>query len=163
MTANIIDIVRGTTVDGPGFRTSVYFAGCRHRCPGCHNPQSWDFEAGDPMDIDSLMEIVEEEDFDVTLSGGDPLYRPEFVKALTEKVTAAGHTVWIYTGYTWEDIAVDPKLLDAVSKAEAVVEGPFVESLRDTDLIFRGSSNQRIVDVARTLRNPDLKPELKEI
>lgn len=145
MTVNILDIVRGTTVDGPGFRTSIYFSGCRHHCEGCHNPQSWDFNAGTPMTIDEIMAIVAEEDFDVTFSGGDPLYQPEIVRELARRITEAGHTVWIYTGFTWEQIESDPDLMAAVTDAEAIVEGPYIASLRDTDLLFRGSSNQRII------------------
>ncbi len=68
----ILDIVRGTTVDGPGFRTSIYFAGCGHHCPGCHNPQSWDFAGGSEMSLGQLTDIITEEDFDVTLTGGRP-------------------------------------------------------------------------------------------
>ena len=145
MKARILKIIRGTTVDGPGFRTSVYFAGCSHRCQGCHNPQSWDFDSGEEMGIDDIMKVVREEDFDVTLSGGDPLYQPEFVKELVGRIKAEGHTVWIYTGFTWEEIENDDTLRNAVNDAEAVVEGRFVESLRDTSLYFRGSANQRII------------------
>lgn len=72
MTLRILDIIRGTTVDGPGFRTAIYMAGCRHQCQGCHNPESWSFDAGKEMSLDEIMAIVAEEDFDVTLSGGDP-------------------------------------------------------------------------------------------
>lgn len=145
MKARILKIIRGTTVDGPGFRTSVYFAGCSHRCQGCHNPQSWDFDGGEEMGIDDIMKVVREEDFDVTLSGGDPLYQPEFVKELVGRIKAEGHTVWIYTGFTWEEIENEDTLRNAVNDAEAVVEGRFVESLRDTSLYFRGSANQRII------------------
>lgn len=141
----ILDIIRGTTVDGPGFRTSIYFAGCRHRCPGCHNPQSWDFNAGVETDIDTLMEIIEEEDFDVTLSGGDPLYHPAEVAEIARRVRALGHSVWVYTGFTWEEIKRDPLLLGALADVEAIVDGSYIESLRDPDLPFRGSSNQRII------------------
>lgn len=144
-TARVIDIVRGTTVDGPGLRTSIYFAGCSHRCPGCHNPQSWDFNAGTEMSLCQLMEIIREEDFDVTLTGGDPLYRPAFVGALIDAVTDIGHSVWVYTGFTWEQIQASAELQTAIRKAEAVVEGPYIENLRDPDLLFRGSSNQRII------------------
>ena len=94
----ILRILKGTTVDGPGFRTSVYFAGCAHHCAGCHNPGSWDFTGGEDTSIDQLMGTVEEEDFDVTLSGGDPLYQPEDVAELCRRVARLGHTVWIYTG-----------------------------------------------------------------
>lgn len=141
----VLDVIRGTTVDGPGFRTSIYLAGCRHRCPGCHNPQSWDFNAGTETDIDTLMEIIEEEDFDVTLSGGDPLYHPEDVAEIARRVRELGHTVWVYTGFTWEEIQRDSAMLAALRDVEAIVDGPYVESLRDPALPFRGSSNQRII------------------
>lgn len=147
----ILRILKGTTVDGPGFRTSVYFAGCAHHCPGCHNPGSWDFTGGEDTSIDQLMETVEEEDFDVTLSGGDPLYQPEDVAELCGRVARLGHTVWIYTGFTWEEILSDPRLLDAVRHAEVVVDSPFIESLLDRDLLFRGSSNQRLIRVSESL------------
>lgn len=141
----ILSIVRGTTVDGPGLRTSIYFAGCSHHCEGCHNPQSWDFDAGTEMTADDIMSIIEEEDFDVTLSGGDPLYHPDFVADLIDRIGRMGHSVWVYTGFTWEEITADPVLTNAVRHAEAVVEGRYVAALRDPDLIFRGSSNQRII------------------
>ena len=145
MKVRILDIIRGTTVDGPGFRTSIYFAGCRHECPGCHNPQSWDFNGGRETDIDDIMKIVIEEDFDVILTGGDPMYQPEIVKELSRRVKEAGHSVWVYTGFTWEEIQNDRRLMDALEYVEAIVDGPFIMSLRDTDLKFRGSSNQKIV------------------
>ncbi len=69
MLYNVLKIERGTTVDGPGFRTSIYLAGCRHGCPGCHNPQSWDFEAGVKMSLEEIMDVVREEEFNVTLTG----------------------------------------------------------------------------------------------
>lgn len=141
----ILDIIRGTTVDGPGFRTAIYMAGCRHHCPGCHNPQSWDFEAGRDMTMEELMEIIVEEDFDVTLSGGDPLYHPEEVRTLTRKIKEAGHSTWVYTGFTLEQIERSERLKNALEYCEAVVEGPFIEARRDPDLRFRGSSNQRII------------------
>ncbi len=91
----ILDIVRGTTVDGPGFRTSIYFAGCGHHCPGCHNPQSWDFAGGSEMSLGQLTDIITEEDFDVTLTGGDPLYQHEkwrgWSTALSPQDTPSGY------------------------------------------------------------------------
>lgn len=145
MKIRVLDIVRGTTVDGPGFRTSIYFAGCHHACPGCHNPQSWDFGGGVEMDLDEIMEIVREEDFDVTFSGGDPLYHPETVRELSRRVVDVGHKVWLYTGFTIEEIEADPRLADALEFIDTIVDGPYIEDLRDTDLLFRGSSNQRII------------------
>ncbi len=141
----ILDIVRGTTVDGPGFRTSIYIAGCRHACPGCHNPQSWDFNVGTEMSIEEIMQTVREEDFDVTLTGGDPLYHPEETAMLAKAVTEAGHTVWLYTGFLYEDIIASPRLSLPLPYIDTIVDGPFVEARRDPDLLFRGSSNQRII------------------
>jgi len=148
MLYNVLKIERGTTVDVPGFRTSIYLAGCRHRCPGCHNPQSWDFEAGVKMSLEEIMDVVREEEFNVTLTGGDPLYNPGGAGALVKAIIAEGLTVWIYTGFTWEEIVEDKSLIAAVEGAEAIVEGRLMESLRDESLPFRGSSNQRIVYLA---------------
>lgn len=135
-------------MDGPGFRTSIYFAGCRHKCPGCHNPQSWDFDAGQDMDIDEIMDIVREEDFNVTFSGGDPLYHPDEVVELSRRIVLEHHNVWLYTGFTVEQILDDDKLRCALRYIDTVVDGPFIEALRDPDLTFRGSSNQRIIPVS---------------
>lgn len=144
----VLDIIRGTTVDGPGFRTSIYLAGCNHRCPGCHNPQSWDFNGGREMSLSQLLEVVADEEFNVTLSGGDPLMHPSEITHLAKAITEMGLTVWLYTGYTWEEILASPKLQQPLPYLEAIVEGPFIYELRNTDLQFRGSSNQRII------RNP---------
>lgn len=148
---NVLAIIRGTTVDGPGFRTSIYLAGCRHACPGCHNQQSWNPDGGEIMTDDDILEVVDEEDFDVTLSGGDPLFNPESTKHLVDLLAERGRKVWIYTGFTWERIVADNMLVDAVRNAAVVVDGPFIERLKDPDLPFRGSSNQRLINVAASL------------
>lgn len=144
-TYRVLDIVKGTTVDGPGFRTAIYFAGCDHHCPGCHNPQSWDFNAGSPMTLEEIMDIIREEDFDVTLTGGDPLYHARDIASLAKAIVMEGHSVWLYTGFTIEQIRASDTLSAPLPYLEAIVEGPFIESLRDPDLLFRGSSNQRII------------------
>ena len=76
-TLRVIDIIEGTSVDGPGLRTSIYFAGCTHRCPGCHNQHTWPFDAGRDMTVDELIGIVNEAGMNVTFSGGDPLLQPD--------------------------------------------------------------------------------------
>lgn len=144
-TYKILDIVRGTTVDGPGFRTAIYFAGCRHQCPGCHNPQSWDFEGGDLMTLDEIIEIVKEEDFDVTFTGGDPLYMPDKIATLAKAIKDEGYNIWLYTGFTIEEISQSPHLSMPLPYLDAIVEGPYIEAERDPDLRFRGSRNQRII------------------
>lgn len=148
---NVLDIIAGTSVDGPGLRTSIYLAGCNHHCHGCHNPESWDFHAGTSMSLDEIMAVVREEDFNVTLSGGDPLCSPKSTYILAKAIRKAGYGLWIYTGFTWEEIVGRDELKRVVELADVVVEGPFVESLRDVSLRFRGSSNQRIIEVASAL------------
>lgn len=144
---NVVEIMRGTTVDGPGFRTSIYVAGCRHHCPGCHNPGTWDFNAGRSMTFAEILSIVEEEDFNVTISGGDPFYQPEKIGRLVDEINLRGYKVWLYTGFSWEEILADAQLKALALKAEAIVEGAFIAELRDESIPFRGSSNQRIIRI----------------
>lgn len=160
MSLRVIDIVGGTSVDGPGLRTSVYFAGCNHHCPGCHNPQSWDFEGGEAMSVLRIKEIIDDCDFNVTFSGGDPLMQPvdEMVE-LARLLKADGRTIWCYTGYSYEYVASRPEYKELLACIDVLVDSPFVESLRDISLRFRGSSNQRLVDVARS--TPDCVVEWK--
>ncbi len=89
-TLRVIDIIDGTSVDGPGLRTSIYFAGCDHHCPGCHNPSTWDFRAGRDMSVGEIVEHIVENDFNVTFSGGDPLYQYEALTILARAIKAAG-------------------------------------------------------------------------
>lgn len=147
LTFNVLDIVAGTSVDGPGLRTAIYLAGCRHHCRGCHNPQSWDFLGGEEMTLSQLLERIEAEGFDVTLTGGDPLASPEKAARLAREIKEAGYGIWLYTGYTIEEILDNPILSNAVKDVDVIVEGRFVEALRDPDLLFRGSSNQRIMQL----------------
>lgn len=144
----VIDIVPGTTVDGPGLRTSIYFAGCTHRCPGCHNPESWAADAGREMSIDEILYEVEENGFDVTFSGGDPMFQASELSVLARRIKESGKTIWCYTGFTYEAVMADARMRDVLGAVEVLVDGPFVESLKDPDLLFRGSSNQRLIDVA---------------
>lgn len=143
----VAGIVDGTAVDGPGLRTSIYFAGCRHRCPGCHNPQTWDFDAGEEMTMDQLLERIADNGFDVTFSGGDPLYRSEELLPLASAIKAMGKTIWCYTGFVYEDIRDRLPYSALLEYIDVLVDGPYVEALRDPELRFRGSSNQRLIDL----------------
>lgn len=154
MKLSVIDIVEGTSVDGPGLRTSIYFAGCSHHCEGCHNQQSWDIESGKDTDIDDLMRVVEENDFNVTFSGGDPFYQYEGAAELAQRIhSELGKNVWCYTGYSWENIIANPKFADLLKNIDVLVDGRFVLSQRDISLRFKGSANQRIIDVAQSLKS----------
>ena len=149
MKIRVLDIAYETMADGPGLRTSIYCAGCAHRCPGCHNPQSWDFKAGQEMSVQELLDIIKDDEFaNVTFSGGDPLYQVEAFTELARRIKeATGKTIWCYTGFRYEEILEDERLSMILPYLDVLVDGPFVEELRDPDLPFRGSSNQRIIQL----------------
>ena len=156
MNLRVLHIVEGTSVDGPGLRTSIYLAGCNHHCPGCHNPDSWNPQGGEERTLDELMAVIAYNEAPVTLSGGDPLQQPDGTRALIRRIKQElGYNVWCYTGYSWEEIAANPKLLEVVQELDVLVDGPFVQTERDISLRFRGSRNQRLIDVQRTLASSD--------
>ena len=145
----IMDIIDGTVVDGPGFRLSIYSAGCAHKCKGCHNPQSWEMANGKQMSEDELMKIINDSPWNVTFSGGDPFFQAEAFAKLAERIKKeTSKTIWCYTGYTLERILQEraPWHMELLYNIDALVDGPFVEELKDPDLQFRGSSNQRIIE-----------------
>lgn len=154
-TIRVLDIVEDTMVDGPGLRTSIYCAGCRHECPECHNPQSWDFNAGHNMTVEEIMKIIIADPFaDVTFSGGDPMYQPEGFIALAEAIREqTKKTIWCYTGFRFEQLLHHPQCLRLLHLLDVVVDGPFVKALRNPDLPFRGSSNQRIIEVRKAFED----------
>ena len=143
----IMEVMEQTMADGPGLRTSIYCAGCRHHCPGCHNPQSWDFGNGHKMSVDDLLQVIKDDDIsNVSFSGGDPFYQVEGFTELARRIKAeTNKTIWCWTGFTYEEILADSKLSMMLPYLDVLVDGPYVESLRDPQLLFRGSSNQRII------------------
>lgn len=147
----VLDISEGTSVDGPGLRTSIYFAGCNHRCEGCHNPQSWDFGAGTPMTDDEIVEVVERNGFNVTFTGGDPMYLAAELLPLARRLKQLGYNIWCYTGFLFEELIDDPERRTLLEQIDVVVDGPFSLAQRDISLRFRGSSNQRLIAVAPSL------------
>lgn len=144
------DIIKQTMADGPGLRTSIYCSGCYHRCKGCHNPQTWDLFAGKQVDIEDLLDLIKDEKWSdgVTFTGGDPLYQVEAFTELAKLIKKeTDKDIWLYTGFEMSKILNDPKLSQILKYVDFVVDGPYVEDLRDTDLKFRGSSNQSIYKV----------------
>ena len=143
----ILDVIEETMADGPGLRTSIYCAGCAHACPGCHNPQSWDFKGGREVTVDELLEVIKADEFsNVTFSGGDPLYQVEAFTELARRIKEeTGKNIWCYTGFTYDEILADKRLSMILPYIDTLVDGPFIEALRDPELHFRGSSNQRII------------------
>lgn len=150
----ILRIIEETMVDGPGIRTAIYAAGCTHRCPGCHNPQSWDIRAGQRMSIEEILSPILGDPFaDVTFTGGDPMMQPEGFTELARAIKERSEkNIWCYTGYLFEELIRMPAQAEMLKYIDVLVDGPFVQELRDEQLRFRGSSNQRLVDVRRSLK-----------
>ncbi len=155
---SVIKIVEDTTVDGPGFRTTVYAAGCPNACPGCHNPQSWDIRAGHMMSTEDIMEVIRADEFaDVTFSGGDPMFQPEGFADLAKAIkNETGKNIWCYTGYRFEALRRNGRQAELLRWIDVLVDGPYIESQRDRDALFRGSRNQRLIDVQASLRGEEV-------
>ena len=149
-----MDIIEDTTVDGPGLRTAIYAAGCSHACPGCHNPTSWNIHNGRPMKIEEIVRRILDDPFaDVTFSGGDPFYQVEGFTRLAQAIkTNSRKSIWCYTGYSFEQIMQWPQLARLLPYIDVLVDGRFERELRDESLRFRGSSNQRLINVPASLR-----------
>ncbi|MCB5559910.1 anaerobic ribonucleoside-triphosphate reductase activating protein [Anaerosalibacter bizertensis] len=154
----VAGIVKESIVDGPGIRLVVFGQGCKHHCPGCHNPESHSFEGGELMEIDSIMELVKENPLldGVTLSGGDPFEQSESFAILAKKVKELGLNIITYTGYTYEEILDNIDLVPGWKKllysTDILVDGKFEIDKKSLMLKFKGSSNQRIIDVNKSLK-----------
>ncbi len=149
----ILDIKYGTSVDGIGLRTSLYCAGCENHCAGCHNPQSWDEKGGEPIGVEELFSRIVEADMNVTFTGGDPMFHPEgFIKLARMIKERTDKTIWCYTGYRFENLLQHPVRRKLVELCDVIVDGKYVEAERDLSLHFRGSRNQRIIDVSKSLQ-----------
>ncbi len=150
----ILDIKYGTSVDGIGLRTSLYCAGCVNRCPGCHNPQSWDEQGGQPIAVEDLLRLIIDADMNVTFTGGDPMLHPEGFIALAQLIHQhTDKTIWCYTGYRYENLLRHPVRRALVELCDVLVDGPYIEAERDLTLHFRGSRNQRVIDVRQSLQS----------
>lgn len=150
----LLNLYRETISDGPGLRCSLYLSGCTHACPGCHNPESWDAEAGvlltDELLTDIIRQICTNPLLDgITISGGDPFYAPAELAWLVGRLKAeTGLNIWCYTGYTIEYLLGQADARRALRHIDTLVDGRFVARLHDPRLPFIGSSNQRILRVA---------------
>ena len=153
MKIQIAGTVNDSIVDGPGLRYAVFVQGCSHHCPGCHNPETHDPNGGHEDDTENLIAKMKKNPLlsGLTLSGGEPLEQPVPCLELAKAAHENGLNVWCYTGYTWEEIEKDPVLLDVVRELDVLVDGPFIQAERDISLRFRGSRNQRLIDVQHTL------------
>ena len=154
MKLQVLDIVMDTVVDGPGLRASIYLAGCYHRCPGCHNPQSWDMNGGKEMKVDEIVEILKQSGHTkFTITGGDPFYQPMGLLELVVRIRKEipGSNIWCYTGFLFEDLLDREEMVLILKNIDVLVDGPFIQELRDESLTYRGSSNQRVLEIPKDL------------
>lgn len=154
------NITKDDMLNGDGLRVVLWVAGCNHNCKECHNPVTWDIRGGIPFDGAAREELYRELEkpyvSGITLSGGDPLH-PDNREDIAELIgdicdRFPNKTIWLYTGYDWEAISGLP----CIRKVDVVVDGEFVAALKDTRLHWRGSSNQRVIDVQRSLLTGDV-------
>jgi len=144
-------------VDGPGIRFAIFTQGCSHRCPGCHNPGAQSFGGGTDSTVEDLWEHIQANRLlkGITLTGGEPFEQAEALIALARRVRESGLNVWAYSGYLYEQLLAGVPGEAAtllLEQVDVLVDGPFVESLKSLDLRWRGSANQRIIDVAESRR-----------
>jgi len=157
-TIRVAGIVKESIVDGPGIRLVVFAQGCKHHCAGCHNPETHSFEGGELMSVEEILEQVKKNPLldGVTFSGGDPFEQADSFAILGEKVKALGLNVMTYTGYTYEKIIdgikTNSQWKSLLYTTDILVDGKFDLNKKSLALKFRGSSNQRIIDVKKSLK-----------
>ena len=147
------DLQADSIVDGEGIRTVLWTQGCPHACPGCHNPDTHDFNGGALVDVDYIIDelrTIKNQD-GITLSGGDPLCQPEACLEIARAAHSMGLNVWCYTGFTYEKLILNPKAKALLEEVDVLVDGKFKIEEKSLDLYFRGSRNQRIIDVKKSL------------
>ena len=152
---NLAGITGDSIVDGPGIRTTVFCQGCPHHCPGCHNPETWEFGCGTDMDEETVLEIIQSNPLcrGVTFSGGEPFSQAAAFAKLGRLLKERGYEVASYSGATFEELmagtAAQRALLETL---DILIDGPFLLEQRSLELNFRGSKNQRVLNVPESLK-----------
>ena len=155
-TLRLYGLVTDSIVDGPGYRTAVFTQGCPHNCPGCHNPGSHAPEGGTLWTLDDVEKKFTGNPLlsGVTLSGGEPFAQAEACAELARRAHQHGLNVWTYTGYTYERLLQraqnEPDVQALLAQTDVLVDGPFLLAERSLDLLYRGSRNQRLIDLQHT-------------
>ena len=156
------DLTIDSIVDGPGLRAVLWTQGCAHHCPGCQNESTWDFKGGADVPISVVLEAIDELEYQdgITFSGGDPMFQPEACNIIANHCKNKGLNIWVYTGFTFEELMLmakrKPIYLDFLKKIDVLVDGRFIIAERDLSLLFRGSRNQRLIDVPKTLETGNI-------
>ena len=159
---NVAGVVGDSIVDGPGLRTTVFCQGCPHHCHGCHNPETWEFGTGQAMSAEKLLQVIHSYPLSrgVTFSGGEPFAQPEGFKELAQLLKAEGYEVASYSGYTFEQLLNGSEAQrQLLSLLDVLIDGPFIEAEKSLELNFRGSRNQRVLNVPASLSAGRAVPE----
>lgn len=157
MKLRLAGLVPESVVDGPGIRFVVFAQGCPHHCPGCHNPETWDPEAGKLVEVEEILSMIAGARLlkGVTFSGGEPFLQAEALSELARGIKKLGLDLMVYTGYEYEELLelarTRPAYMELLELTDILVDGPYYEAQRDLTLAFRGSANQRLLDVQRSL------------
>lgn len=157
MKLRLAGIVRESVVDGPGIRFVIFAQGCKHGCENCHNIETWDPERGYETTVDELINQIKATKLikGVTISGGEPFLQAESFAVLGQKIKELGFDIVTYTGYTFEDLInqcdKEPSVKALLEVTDILVDGPYIDEQRDISLPFRGSANQRIINVPKSL------------
>lgn len=157
MMLRVNSIIKYTVVDGHGVRLSIYTQGCQRNCPGCHNPQTHDFNNGQSMDLEAIMTEIENTPYisGITVSGGEPMAQHEAVTELCRLIKERTNlNIAVYTGYMYDEVAESFPLL--LNQIDFLIDGPYLKEQRSYDLYFVGSSNQRYIDVEKTRATGDI-------
>ena len=153
----IADYAHDSLVDGPGLRFTLFAQGCPHACEGCHNPHTLDPQGGREEPVEDIIRAMLENPLTdgLTLSGGEPFIQPEACVAVARAARARGLNVWIYSGFTFETLLAqkNPAVRELLELSDVLVDGPFRLSARSLLLRWRGSHNQRVLDVPQSLAN----------
>ena len=142
--------------DAEGVSCVLFFSGCNHKCPGCHSPHTHSFDSGallaDDL-IDTINQEIDKRPFlnALVLSGGDPMYSASEIIHILPKLHIPNNNIWVYSGFTYEEIVREPAMKALLEQCNVLVDGPFDARLRDVTLTWRGSSNQRVIDVKKSL------------
>jgi anaerobic ribonucleoside-triphosphate reductase activating protein len=163
-TLRIAGIIRESIVDGPGIRFVVFAQGCPHRCPGCHNPGTHDFQGGYDCSLDKILKAAEENPLisGITFSGGEPFCQPEAFLELAKRIRQEKPELDIlsFTGYTLEELqetaAINPSVGSLLTELDFLIDGPFLQEEKDLSLAFRGSRNQRFIDLKATMEKGEI-------
>jgi len=150
-------IVNDSITDGPGIRLALFVQGCPRRCEGCHNPETHDFNGGYDISVEEILEKIKKNPIlsGITLSGGEPFCQAQALVPLAKSAKALGLEVATYTGYLFESLVEneDEYVRELVRLSDVIVDGEFIRAKRNLDIKFRGSENQRIIDVKRSLES----------